>query len=148
MTVCEKNRRIVQNGLDRRAAKRAEAAREAMQETASRDMRDAINFHSHFREIEKTVSERNERREKQDAQRRKIQREQEARRAKQWRVFLAGNLFPVLIAAALYGLQIIGGVEFWVALPIMAVCLVLCIANGAAYITRNRKAGNRKENHE
>lgn len=149
----DKNREIVQRGLDLRRAKRkaeaaqkAEAAMDAAYEAAGMEMRAEINFYSRFHEEEKKVAWANQCRDAQTAERRATRRAQDRKRAQNWNIYLMRNVLCVLVSAASYGLNTIGVITELQSLPVMILAFVYCFVNYSAYMNRNGKtAENRKK---
>lgn len=131
-----RNRQIVQQGLDRRKELRIEAAQEA----ADQRFYDEINSHSktHLKEIADA----------QTAQRR--QAEQKTARARQkkaykdranrlWAKFMQLTFGSLLIAVALVKLFTIGTLPAWVALPPVIVACVYSIYCFIGYVKLTQK---------
>lgn len=144
MNKCQVNRKIVQQGLDLRAAKRREearmreaAAKEAAHDKAERNLHEEINFHSKVFVIEQIAVQIDEDRAKQEAIRRAHRRELEANREAQKVMFMKRNFYPMFIAIFLYILYDISAIKVWLAIAGTVLCGLYIIANGVAYLTRN-----------
>lgn len=142
--MCERNRMIVQRGLELRAAKRreensrkAEMEREAAYEAADREMRREINFRSKWASVERSVSKSDDQRTRIESKQRAIHRECQAKRASNWRLFLLRNFECVIVALIANALYAVGGIEIWISLPVMIMALIYCVMNYLAYMKRN-----------
>lgn len=133
MTQYERNRKAVQQGLDRRAAQRAEAAQDAADSRVYED----INRQGRENRAAIEQAQAKQQREEKITQ---TLANQEALQVKQWNSFMLRTYGTVLIAALFCYLFLHGGVQAWVAFPVMILAFVYIIVNFAAYITRNRKS--------
>lgn len=146
MTNLEANRMIVQRGLTLRAAqrreeaaKKAEAARDAVLDAAESDLHRDINFQSKWHQIEKAVAQAAEESLAQSRERRAANRAREEKKAEQWRTFIHRSFGSLGFAVTLYILCKIGALAIWAAEIGMVLAGLFCIANFVAYATRNRK---------
>lgn len=128
MTQYERNRKVVQQGLDRRAAQRKEAAQDA----ADRRVYEEINRQGRENRvaIERT----------QEIQRRRAAQAQaladvEAQAVKRFYACVLGTFIPLMIAAIFTILYTTGGVKIWVAIPAVALAVVFTIVNFVACLT-------------
>ncbi len=144
--MCEKNRMIVQRGLELRAAKRREEEaraaairQEAAQQAAEQRLQDDVNFLSKWNLVETETAQAAQSRDKQAHDQRTARRAMYARKNKQWGTFLKRTFIPVGIAGALNVLHAIGGVSLWLALIGMTMSILYIIINCAAYTARNQR---------
>lgn len=142
--MCELSRTIIQLKLRLRKMQMQEEAQEAAQEAAGAEMLRIINIRSAEHNREKEAAEAFQRRQRQEERRRAARKERNRRRAENWEKYTGRTFSCVAIAAVAYILDGVGAVAFPLALIVMILCGVFCIVNYAAYMTRNRKSGNRK----
>lgn len=142
MSNSEQNRKIVQQGLDRRASTRRESARqkeealrqeEAAQEAAGRSLRIIIN---------KQYEERRKAWMKELAEERKKAKKfaMLAKRQQQRNQFLIRTFSSVSIAAVVCLLYAVKAVTFWLVIVALILATLFCIINTVAYVTRNKKS--------
>ena len=132
------NRQIVQEGLDARAAARADAAQEAQDDLfldelnemtkASRDMTARLE-----------AAQRRRRKELRDERREKRQAEAEDARRD---TFMQRIFTAVCIMAAAIWLYTIEAVVLWLAATIAVIALLYIIVNTAGYYTRDKRKEN------
>ena len=130
-------REIVQDGLERRAAERRDAALEAQ----ARKLRLHINANHTAKLSELYPSEQPERRQEEaraKAERLKRMQEKRAQRAAEaayctgWYSFMLRIFTPLLIAAATIGLTNTGVLPIALAIPSAIVACLVCVENFAA----------------
>lgn len=133
MTNTEMNRKIVQDGLNRRAA--TAKAKEAALEAVGREFRAGINQHSkNLRDDMKAAEEAQRRKEEQEAAatlRREQRAMQEAKECYTWYAIMAVTTGPLLLAAVAIALCNSGNLSIWVMLPI---AVMACMYSAAALI--------------
>ena len=113
-----------------------EAEQDAALDAAERQLRATINQRTQERRAQKEAEQAAEQR--REANRRARRKAYNLKKSQQ-QLFIIRNCRSVAIAAALSIGYAIGAIHFWLALPGMILAIVYCIANFAAYITRNRK---------
>lgn len=146
----DRNRKAVQQGLDRRK----EDAHEAALEAAGQALRDELRKSNQRREAEKVaaedavcrhvaqvVEETNRESEQAAAQRRseRHQRERKALAEEQMKTFLILTFCPLLLAAIALRLYDTGLFHFWVSMPLTILACIVSVWNFVAYATRNIK---------
>lgn len=142
--MCELRRNIIQLKLSLHKMQMQAEAREAAQEADTARMFDTINFRSIQFGKEKEAAEAAQRLRRQEEHRKAARKERNRRRAENWEKYTGRTFGCVAIAAVAYILDAVGAVAFPLALIVMILCGVFCVANCAAYMNRNRKSGNRK----
>lgn len=148
----DRNRKAVQQGLDRRKEARAEAAQEA----AGRELRAAFRQSNQRREQEKAaaeaavcrhvaqvVEETDREIEQATAKLRMEQnkRDRKALEAKQWNIFLLLTFGSLMIAVATVKLFDTGLLPIWVFIPVAFLACIFSVWNFVAYATRNIRKG-------
>ena len=131
-----------------------EEAQEAAQEAAGAEMFRVINIQNAEFQQREAAAEALQRLQMEEAQRRAEHMEQNRKRmernhkrAENWSMYIRRIGICVIVAAVAYILDAAGAIAFPLALSVMILCGVFCIVNYAAYTTRNRKSGHRKEVH-
>lgn len=151
MTIYEQNREYVLRGLALREVKRNEeaarqtaAAKDAALDAAERDLHRDINFQSRWNDIEKTVTQRAERRDKELAERKAAHHARSKKQDENLNTYLLRMSIPLIIASILTILFTFDAVSLWVNLTGIALCGAYAIYNFVAYATRNRQAYKQK----
>lgn len=148
----DRNRKAVQQGLDRRREEREEAAQEA----AGQAVRDELRRINQRREAERVAAEdavcRRVAHVVEETNRKKAQASEQLHRAqhrrdlmaleaKQLRVFLILTFCPLLLAAGSIRLYNMGLMPFWVTITWTVFASIYSVWNFVAYATRNIKKG-------
>lgn len=148
----DRNRKAVQQGLDRRKEERAEAAQDAAWE----DLRSKLHQSNQRLEAERVATEdatcRNvayivEQTNREMAQataklhRAQYHRDRMALEAKQLKTCLLLTFIPLLLAAVALRLHNMGMVPFWVSMTCTALASIYSVWNFVAYATRNIRKG-------
>ena len=131
MTDTDTNRQIVQEGLDRRAAQRAEAAEDAFHEAAERSMLDVVNRHTDAPQnaTEATCATQA------DWLR---TAERQARRAVNWNRFMERTFGSLLIPSIMVFFMLNGQMPIPLTIAAWIATGLFLIANTVAYALRNR----------
>lgn len=134
----DRNRNVVQKGLDARKAQRREAAHDAYMDAQERELRKVANRKS------------KERREAIEAAQaaQQLQAKRNARRLWevvhqefQWHRFVRRTYASLIVFVAFAILYAIGAVVAWLAITGTTLALIFCANNYVAYVTRNKKKG-------
>jgi len=146
----DRNRKAVQQALDRRK----EDAHEAAQDAAGQALRDELRKSNQRREAAKVaaedavcrhvaqvVKETNRESAQRMAQLRQehYRRDRKALESKQLKICLLLTFFPLVMAASAIRLHNLGMVNLWVSLPLTTLACTISVWNFVAYITRNMK---------
>lgn len=129
MTMYEKNRQIVQNGLNRRAATAAQ--KEAALEAMGREFRAGINEHSLDITAAQEAQRRKEAQEAAAARRRERQAQREAAECYTWYATIALIVGPLLVAALAIGLYNTGNLALWI---MLIIAVTACMYSAASLI--------------
>lgn len=132
MTQYERNRKAVQQGLDRRAAQRREAAQDA----ADGRVYDEINRQG--RENRAAI-ERSQEAQRRGAAQAQALADMEAQAVKRFYACMLGTFIPLMIAAIFTLLYTTGGVKIWVAIPVVALAIAYTLVNFAACLIGGRR---------
>ena len=135
MSTPDINRQIVQDGLDARAAQRAEAAEDAIQDAAEKNLLATINRKAEARRNALATVEAIQK--SHDADQKRIAA-RKARRDENWEIFQTrtfGSLIIPLVMAILYVFDMM---PFWIAVAAWIASGLFIIANFVAYTFRNR----------
>ena len=119
-------------------------SREAHQEAEAREMRRVINFRSDMFNKENEVAERLEWRDIEEANRRQIRRECEARRHENIQVFQLRNFGLLLLFSLVCILDVYDMEHFNLYLSLLIIIGALMILNFFAYATRNMRSPKRE----
>lgn len=133
----ERNRKAVQQGLNRRAAKRREAAMDAKE----REAREELNRITAERRQKIEAAEAAQRRQMQCEHRRRIRA---AKKAEQRQAFFIRSYASLAIAAVISILFTTAALAPWLAMTGVILASVYFFGNIAAYSTRNVKRGAKK----
>lgn len=128
----ERNRKAVQQGLNRRAAKRREAAMDAQE----REAREELNRLTAERRQKIEAAEATQRRQRQ-AESRRLSRK--AKRDAQRKAFLIRSYGSLAVAAITSILFSVSALAFWLAMAGLILASVYFFGNLVAYATRNVK---------
>ena len=146
----DRNRKAVQQGLDRRKEEREEAAQEA----AGKALRAELRKSNQRREAEKAAAEaavclhvaqvveetdREIERATAKLRREQHRRDRMALEAAQLRICLLLTFCPLLLAAFALRLHDMGKAPFWVSVPLAILVCIYSVWNFVAYATRNIK---------
>lgn len=126
MTMYEKNRKIVQDGLNRRAATAAQ--KEAALEALGREFRAGINEHSLDIKAAQEAQRLKKEQEAAEARRRERQAQREAAECYTWYATMALVTGPLLIASVAIALCNAGAISLWVMLPIAVLACMYSVA--------------------
>lgn len=130
----ERNRKAVQQGLNRRAAKRREAAMEAQE----REAREELNRITAERRQKIEAAEAAQRHQMQVESRRRVR---EAKKSEQRQAFLIRSYASLAIAAVTSILFTAAALAPWLAMTGVILASVYFFGNIVAYSTRNVKRG-------
>lgn len=130
----ERNRKAVQQGLNRRAAKRREAAMDAKE----REAREELNRITAERRRKIEAAEAAQRRQMQCERRRRIK---EAKKSEQRQTFFIRSYASLAVAAVTSILFTVAALAPWLAMTGVILASVYFFGNIAAYATRNVKRG-------
>lgn len=146
MSNTEKNRQIVQEGLERKQTARRQRMTDAAHDAAERQLRTTINQHAMTRRAETEAAEADKRRQEEARRQRAAVREQKAAaRAREEKdvkqlLLLTARMCGALLYAALVTFGYIReAISAGMALPTIGLAIIYCVVTFATYVARSNQ---------